>query len=102
MTYLSVERLGKSYGLKTLFKDLTFGISKGHKTALVAPNGTGKSTLMRVLTGKEKPDSGEVMVRNGVSIGILEQEPQLDNQMTISEFISGGHSETVSIIQRYE
>lgn len=102
MTYLSVERLGKSYGLKTLFKDLTFGISKGHKTALVAPNGTGKSTLMRVLTGKETADSGEVMVRNSVSIGILEQEPQLDNKMTIREFITGGHSETVSIIQRYE
>jgi len=102
MTYLSVERLSKSFGLKTLFKDLTFGISKGHKTALVAPNGTGKSTLMKVLMGKETVDSGEVMVRNGVSIGFLEQEPELDDRMTISEFISGGHSEMVSIIRRYE
>lgn len=102
MTYLSVERLSKSFGLKTLFKDLTFGISKGHKTALVAPNGTGKSTLMKVLIGKETVDSGEVMVRNGVSIGFLEQEPELDDRMTISEFISGGHSEMVSIIRRYE
>lgn len=102
MTYLSVEQLSKSYGLKTLFKDLTFGISKGHKTALVAPNGTGKSTLLRVIAGQESKDSGIISIRNGISIGFLEQEPELDNKMTISEYITHGHSDVVSIIKRYE
>ncbi|MEX2575003.1 MAG: ABC-F family ATP-binding cassette domain-containing protein [Balneolaceae bacterium] len=102
MTYLSVEQLSKNYGLKPLFDGLTFGISKGDKTALVAPNGTGKSTLLKVLAGKETPDNGEVMVRNGIRMGFLEQEPELDNRMTISEFIARGNSETVTIIRRYE
>ena len=102
MTSLSVEQLSKSYGLKTLFKGLTFGLSKGHKTALVAPNGTGKSTLLKVIAGLEPPDEGKVMIRSGIRLTLLEQEPKLDNRLTISEFISHGHSEIVKIISRYE
>jgi len=102
MTYLSVELLSKSFGLKPLFEGLTFGISKGDKTALVAPNGTGKSTLLRVLSGIETPDNGEVMVRNGIRMGFLEQEPVLDDRMTIREYIAQGNSETVEVIRKYE
>jgi ABC transport system ATP-binding/permease protein len=102
MTYLSVEQLSKSYGLKTLFENLTFGISKGDKTALVAPNGTGKSTLLKVLAGSETADSGQVMVRNGITIGYLEQEPALNASMTIREYISHGHSDVVEVIRAYE
>ena len=102
MTYISVEQLSKSYGLKPLFENLTFGISRGDKTALVAPNGTGKSTLLRVLSGSEVPDKGEVMLRNGIRLGFLEQEPVLDDSMTIREYISRGHSEVVATIQEYE
>jgi len=102
MTYLSVENLSKSYGIKPLFNDLTFGISKGDKTALVAPNGTGKSTLLKVLAGQEEPDAGKVMIQNGIRLGFLEQEPDLDESMTILEFITRGHSETAAIIRRYE
>lgn len=102
MTYLSIQNLTKSYGIKPLFNNLTFGISKGDKTALVAPNGTGKSTLMRVLSGKETPDEGEVMIRSGIRIGFLEQEPELDDSLTIRECISRGSSDIMPIIQRYE
>lgn len=102
MTYLSVENLSKSFGLTTLFKDLTFGISKGDKTALVAPNGTGKSTLLKILAGQEIPDSGRVMIQNNVHIGFLEQEPNLDDSLTISEFITQGESKTVQIVRNYE
>jgi ATP-binding cassette subfamily F protein uup len=102
MTYLSVEQLSKSFGLKTLFENLTFGLSKGDKTALVAPNGTGKSTLLKVLSGAESPDSGEVMVRNGITIGYLEQEPTLDAKMSIRDYISHGHSDVVEVIKAYE
>ncbi len=102
MTYLSVEQLSKNYGIKPLFEDLTFGISKGDKTALVAPNGTGKSTLLKVLAGRETPDSGEVMIQNGIRTAFLEQEPNLNNRMTIHEFITQGHSDMAEIIQKYE
>jgi cellulose biosynthesis protein BcsQ len=102
MTYLSTDNLAKSYGPKPLFKCLTFGIARGDKTALIAQNGTGKSTLLKILAGREVPDEGEVMVRNGIRIGFLEQEPQLDESMTISEFISQGHSELARIVQAYE
>lgn len=102
MTFLSVEQLSKSFGLKKLFENLTFGISKGDKTALVAPNGTGKSTLLKVISGSETPDSGQVMVRNGITIGYLEQEPTLNSSMTIRDFIGHGHSDIVEIIRSYE
>jgi len=102
MTYLSVENLGKSYGVETLFSGLTFGIRKGDKTALVAENGTGKSTLLRIIAGKEKPDTGEVMTQNNIRIGFLEQEPALDDTKSIREYISTGNSEIVSIVQEYE
>lgn len=102
MTYLSTDNLSKSFGLKVLFENLTFGISKGNKTALIAQNGTGKSTLLRILAGSDVPDEGEVMVRNGIRIGFLEQEPHLDDSMTISEFISEGHTDMVRIVQAYE
>ncbi|GAB5409822.1 MAG: ABC-F family ATP-binding cassette domain-containing protein [Balneolaceae bacterium] len=102
MTYLSTENLGKKYGLKLLFEELTFGISKGDKTALIAQNGTGKSTLLKILAGKETPDLGEVMIRNGIRISLLEQEPVLDDSLTINEFITHGDNEMVGIVREYE
>lgn len=102
MTYLSVENLSKKFGLKTLFEDITFGLSKGDKTALIAQNGTGKSTLLKILAGKEVPDSGEVMIRNGIRVSLLEQEPELDDTLTINEFITHGDNEMVKIVRNYE
>lgn len=102
MTYLSVENLSKSFGMTPLFENITFGISKGDKTALVAQNGTGKSTLLRILAGKETQDNGRVMVQNKVDIGYLEQEPELDPSFTIREFISQGNSGMIEIVQEYE
>jgi len=102
MTYLSTENLGKKYGLKLLFEDLTFGISKGDKTALIAQNGVGKSTLLKILAGNETPDSGKVMIRNGIKISMLEQEPELDDSMTINKFIAHGENEMVKVVQQYD
>ncbi len=102
MTYLSVENLSKNYGHKVLFEGLNFGISKGDKIALIAQNGTGKSTLLQILAGKEVPDEGKVMTAKGLEIGFLEQEPELDNSMTISEFISRGESDMVNLVRNYE
>ncbi len=102
MTYLSVEQLSKSFGLKPLFEDLTFGITRGDKTALVAPNGTGKSTLLRVIAGMEPPDGGQVTMRKGIRVGFLEQEPRLEAHRTIRESLFRGHTETAAVIRQYE
>ncbi|MEX0662346.1 MAG: ABC-F family ATP-binding cassette domain-containing protein [Balneolaceae bacterium] len=102
MTFLSVENLSKSYGTKTLFEDITFGVSQGDKTALIAQNGTGKSTLLQIIAGQENQDSGKISTRNGIKIGFLEQDPDLDPTKTIDEFITGGTSEMMQAIQNYE
>jgi ATP-binding cassette subfamily F protein uup len=102
MTYLSVENLSKNYAHKVLFEGLTFGISKGDKTALIAQNGTGKSSLLQILAGNDVPDGGKVMKAKGVKIGFLEQEPKLNDEMTIRECIARGESNMVELVQNYE
>jgi ATP-binding cassette subfamily F protein uup len=102
MTLLSVENLSKSFGLKTLFEGITFGLSKGDKTALIARNGTGKSTLLRILAGLDGADSGRISIRNGLRIGYLDQEPQLDPRKTIAEVIATGESDIVRVVMAYE
>ena len=67
MNLLSVENLSKSYGEKILFDGISFGIAKGEKVALIARNGTGKTTLMRILAGQDNADSGDVTMRKAVS-----------------------------------
>jgi len=102
MTYLSTENLSKNFGIKPLFEDLTFGISKGDKTALIAPNGTGKSTLLKILADEMEQDSGKVMIQKGIQVGFLPQEPKMDESMTISQFIAHGNSEKIRIVQQYD
>jgi len=102
MTYLTVENLSKHFGERTLFENITFGLSKGDKTALIAPNGTGKSTLMKIIAGKESQSSGEVMLQSDVRVGYLEQEPELDPGLTINEYILQGDSDITRIVSEYE
>jgi ATP-binding cassette subfamily F protein uup len=102
MTYLTVENLSKSFGTKILFEKITFGLSKGDKTALVAPNGTGKSTLLKIIAGKEVQDTGEVMFQSDIKVGYLEQEPELNPDLTIQEYISQGHTGLSKVVLRYE
>ena len=68
MNYLSVEKVSKTYGEKLLFKDITFGLEKGQKSALIAKNGTGKSTLLNIIAGLETADSGQVVLRNDITV----------------------------------
>jgi ATP-binding cassette subfamily F protein uup len=71
VNYLQVDQLTKTYGERILFRDISFGLQQGQKTALVAKNGAGKSTLLRILTGREVPDSGNVVFRNDLSVKFL-------------------------------
>lgn len=102
MNYLSVEGLTKNYGEKILFKDLHFGLSKGEKVALIANNGVGKSTLLKIITGQDTPDSGKVSVRHGIRMGFLHQEPDFSMHETINDLINGANSRLLAAIREYE
>ncbi|MBR4391295.1 MAG: ABC-F family ATP-binding cassette domain-containing protein [Bacteroidales bacterium] len=102
MNYLSVEGISKSYGIKTLFSDVTFGIEKGDKTALIASNGSGKSTMLKIIVGKESMDTGTVTFANDIRVGYLEQLPQYDPDLTIQEVVAAGHVELMRVVGRYE
>lgn len=84
---LTVENLTKSFGDKLLFEDISFGINAGQKTALIARNGYGKSTLLNILTGKELPDSGKVTFRGDVKMAYLPQTPDFHRHQTVRSFV---------------
>ena len=102
MNYLSVQDLGKSYGIQTLFKGLNFGIDQGQKVALVARNGTGKTTILRALAGVEPADTGLVVFRKGIRIAFLQQESHFGNAKTVYQAIFESENPLLSAIQEYE
>lgn len=81
--YLDVQNLTKSFGAQVLFKDISFSIAEGQHVGLVAQNGTGKSTLLSILTGKEGCDSGSIIYRNDLRVGMLEQSPHFDPEESV-------------------
>lgn len=85
MNYLSIENLSKSYGDRLLFADIAFGVDEGEKIGIVARNGTGKSTLLRILAGEESPDDGKVVYRRDLRVGYLPQEPVFAPGITVGE-----------------
>ncbi|MEQ9188608.1 MAG: ABC-F family ATP-binding cassette domain-containing protein [Cryomorphaceae bacterium] len=101
MNYLSVDRLAKHLGERTLFQNISFGLAKGEKVALIANNGTGKTSLLNILAGKDIPDEGEYNFRKGIRVAYLEQQPSLDEDQSIEEFITSANSETLSLIEEY-
>ena len=102
MNYLSVENLTKSYGIRVLFKDITFGIDQGQKVAFIAKNGTGKSTFLKILFGIEGYDSGNVVFRNGIKTGFLKQSPSFPEKSTIAQIVFNSESEQIQAILAYE
>ena len=103
MNFLSVDSISKSFGIKTLFENVSFGIDKGDKTALIASNGSGKSTLLKILVGKESMDSGTVIFANDIRVGYLEQLPRFDTEQTIEELIGAfSHSKLTGVVADYE
>lgn len=88
---LSVEHLTKSFGEKLLFEDISFGISAGQKTALIARNGYGKSSLLNILTGSVLPDDGKVTFSNSARVAYLPQNPVTDGRMTVRQYVYSAH-----------
>ena len=102
MNYLSVQDLGKSYGIQTLFKGLNFGIDQGQKVALVARNGTGKTTILRALADVEPADTGLIVFRKGLRIAFLQQESDFGDAKTVFSAIYESDNPLLSAIQEYE
>lgn len=102
MNYLSVENVSKSFGMLVLFENLSFGINQGQKIGFVAKNGTGKTSLLNILAGKDTPDSGIVTYRKDLNVAFLSQETELNPSLTIEETIFSTNLPILKIIERYE
>lgn len=99
---LNIEELTKSYGDRVLFRDITFGVNEGDKIGIVAKNGTGKTTLLRVLAGEESQDSGTVTFRNGVRIGYLAQTPDFRAGASVIESALDSDDSQAVAVREYE
>ena len=101
-SFLQVENLTKSYGDRILFADVTFGVNEGEKIGIIAKNGTGKSTLLNIISRKETADSGKITFRNDLRVSILDQMPTFDDNATVIEACMHDNSKIASIISLYE
>ncbi|WP_075341558.1 ABC-F family ATP-binding cassette domain-containing protein [Tenacibaculum agarivorans] len=102
MNYLTVENISKAYGERVLFEDLSFGINKDQKIAFVAKNGSGKTSILNIVAGKDTPDSGQVVSRKGIHIAYLSQDHDFDVDKTIEETIFATENKILPIVQQYE
>lgn len=102
MNYLSVENISKSFGELILFENLSFGINEGQKIGFVAKNGTGKTSILKILAGEDSPDTGNVIYRKNIVVTYLAQEPNLNKNLTVEETIFDSENEILKVIERYE
>ena len=102
MVYLQVENLTKSFGDRLLFENISFGIDQGQRVALIAQNGTGKTTLLNLLTGRESQDSGTITYRRDIRVGCLTQDPDFQPGMTVSQACFASDNDVVKAIALYE
>ncbi len=102
MNYLSVENISKSYGERVLFSDVSFGINKDQKIAFIAKNGTGKSTILNIISGRDEADSGQIVKRKELSVAFLSQEDSFNEHLTVEETIFASDNKTLQIIKNYE
>lgn len=102
MHYVSAEGLTKSYGINPLFRNISFHINEGDKIALIARNGVGKSTLLRILNGEETVDDGKIFVHKDVTVALFEQDPKFDETKTVLENIFHTDHPVLNVIREYE
>ena len=102
MNYLNVENISKSYGEVTLFENISFSIHKGQKIAFIAKNGTGKTSILKIISGEDSSDSGEITYRKNIVISFLSQDPKLDDSLTIEESIFNSDNPILKVIENYE
>lgn len=102
MNYLSAESLSKSFRETWLFKDITLGVSRGDKIALVGANGAGKSTLLKILTGQIQSDSGKVVLRDGIRSGYLQQQPNVPAETPVKSILFDDSNKVAKVVRDYE
>lgn len=102
VNYLSVENISKSYGERVLFNNISFGIHAGQKIGFVAKNGTGKTSILNIISGEDTPDDGKVVIRKNLKISFLAQNPILDPSLTVEEIINTSDNHILKIIGEYE
>ncbi len=102
MNYLSADSISKSFGDRWLFQNLTFGLNRGQRIALIGANGAGKTTLLQILAGTIPPDGGSVSVRKGIKVGYLWQQPEFPAGATVQDAIFSGQTEVLDAIRDYE
>lgn len=102
MNYLSVENISKSFGERTLFENISFGINKDQKIAFIAKNGSGKTQIMRMINGDDEPDTGQIIIRKGIKMAFLSQNNNLQDELTIEESIFASDNDVLKVIERYE
>ncbi|MFS4467430.1 ABC-F family ATP-binding cassette domain-containing protein [Maribacter sp. 2210JD10-5] len=102
MNLLTVENISKSYGELVLFENLSFGINKDQKIALIAKNGSGKTSILNILSGADTPDTGQVNYRKSTRVSFLAQEPKMDANLTVEETIFASDNEILRVIADYE
>ncbi len=102
MNLLSVEELAKSYGVRMLFEQVTFGVDEGDKIGLIGVNGTGKSTFLKTIAGREQADSGRIVRGGGIHLEYLPQNPDFDETATVLEQVFKGDSPVMRLLREYE
>ena len=102
MNLLSVENISKAFGERIILENISFGINKDQKIAFIAKNGTGKTTLLNIIAGKDQPDCGQVVFRKGIHIGFLSQNPSFNEELTVEETIFATDNPILRLIQEYE
>ncbi|HEX3081311.1 MAG TPA: ABC-F family ATP-binding cassette domain-containing protein [Puia sp.] len=102
MHYVSAEELGKSYGVKPLFNNISFNIESGDKIALIAKNGTGKTTLLKILAGKETAESGKLWISKDINVVFFEQDPQFQEELSILDNIFHHPNPVTTAIKAFE
>lgn len=102
MNFLSAEQISKSFGEKLLFSNVSFGIQSGQKVALIAKNGAGKSSLLKIILGQDTPDSGRISLRSDIKIAYLEQNPQFDPAQSTLQVLFNDDNDFIRAIRNYE
>jgi ABC transport system ATP-binding/permease protein len=102
MTIISIESISKQYGARPLFRDISFGMQRGERLGVIGVNGSGKTSLLRIVAGVEPPDTGRVTMAGGARVAYLPQEPPLDPALSVLDTVFAGDSPTVRLLRRYE
>ena len=99
MNIINIEHISKIFGEKVIFEDASFGIQQGDKIGIVGINGTGKSTVLRMIAGEEEPDQGQIIRQNGLKIAYLPQSPHFPKGATVASYVLSGNGDKDWLVQ---